>query len=756
MKALSTIFLSVLAAFMLVCAVVLTIDGNLARILGWYRFEPGRPLFSDANMERIDEVNWMRISDLHDRIECERDENGVWWIIYPFRDRMSEQAAYGILNFTAQARLVDTLPLSVSTDKERAREFGVETSPIHVTLKVPTDESHHTTVARYTLGNESPWYESVGDGQTVVRTNYLSTDFYSDDKRIHVVTGNLRSVFQNGLYALRDPKPLRFHPQQLRRLTIARPSHPGEAPLSLERSDAKAAWRITGPIRAAADQPKVDKLISSLASLTALKVDDESAVELPETPEYCIELESEGSEESPKLLIYPSFTSPSDERQLCYAKVTDRPVVFTLQARRAIKKVPAYADIITAVTSVPVLPEQEMAGLLSGSGIVYIDELPLQLDSLRSLLFTDKVDVKDISRIMLISGFSSAPLFLRQIPGNAESGVQDVWLYSAEGQREAEADPTKVKQLAIGLSSIPVERVLKDIGPGEDAGAAMRSFELDRPDYTLVMVPTPCALRATLFGQDMPLLRDRSPRTFLIKRRIDPETQRSMWVGMEEGGNKICELSTALTRQLSTRSTYWASRSLFHFPISALQHLTLSDGTATLELQYDYIGDSWSGNVNGQDVSPQINPHRSTFYLRQVQHLQVDSWLERGDPDAIKALLKPAFTVTLDLEMTDYSSAEAVVIEQADDVSSSGMPLDAGTMTNKELAQEMLTEKGETDEAMRRLAMDELPVIKKTYTLEIAPSGADFFYGRIRETGELFILNSKIGNALLSAGLLDP
>lgn len=77
-----------------------------------------------------------------------------------------------------------------------------------------------TTVARFTLGKKAPWLADKGDGKTVGQTTYLRTDFYGDDDRVHVVTGNITSLFANGLKQLRDPMPLRFDPNKLCRIHI--------------------------------------------------------------------------------------------------------------------------------------------------------------------------------------------------------------------------------------------------------------------------------------------------------------------------------------------------------------------------------------------------------------------------------------------------------------------------------------------------------------------------------------------------------
>ena len=173
----------------------------------------------------------MRIKDLHDEIVCAKDENGVWWIIRPFKDKLSPAAVQAIFAFTANARLVDTLPLNNIT-RSNMREFGVETAPHTIVLKKPDGKDSLTTVARYTLGSTSPWLADAGDGESLLPTTYLRTSFYGRDKRIHVVSGNILNIFKDGLEALRDSSPMQFDIEQIRGITITT----GENQLKINRT----------------------------------------------------------------------------------------------------------------------------------------------------------------------------------------------------------------------------------------------------------------------------------------------------------------------------------------------------------------------------------------------------------------------------------------------------------------------------------------------------------------------------------------
>lgn len=743
MRLLRTIALFLLAAGAISLCAILATDGNLARVTGWYHFDEGMPLFGHDNTAQLNEVTWMRLSDLHDSIECERDAAGNWWIVNPFRDRMSPAVVREILRFTASAKVLETLPNNKTT-RRNMRDYGVETNPVTITLKVHDGEGERSSVARYTLGNTSPWLADAGNGEDVIPTTYLRTDFYGRDKRIHVVSGNITKLFKDGLESLRDPHPLLFAPDALRDITIT-PAE-GKA-LHLRRLSSEAAWNITAPVITAADEDKVNTLVQNLMNLAALRVDDAEDIPLPADPVCRIRLQSEGSDTPQEIALYPAFEDEESEQRLCYATVNNRPVVFTLQAARKVHRKGSYAALLNAATELPVLPDKAMAQVRMSRSTIYTEELDLTLPALRSMKLAD-IDAKDISRVALVTPADGASLRLRLIPGDAENQVEDTWLYAApQHRRNGTAENATVRNFLKALSSIPVEEVVADTLPGEDIRTLRALYGLDRPTYLIFLQPNPCAVRATLFGQDLPLVKDRRPRTFAISRAQNPATGKLAWFGAELGSDSVCRLSPKFTRLLSLRAEKWKNRSLADFPISSVRRLTLDYQEAPLVLDYDYIGESWAGTLKGEDVTPRINPHRAEHYLRRLQKLKVAQWLEADDPDALAALEKPVFTVKMELEITDYSDAEATVIEAQESAAAEGGD-----------AESMLSAADAEDQRLRDLALAERQTHAETRTLQISPSDYDsdkpYFYGRLVETGELFILSFEDAQGL-AGDMLD-
>ncbi len=723
----------------------LAIDGNLARITGWYRFEPGMPLFSKENTRHLGEVCWLRIQDLHDEIVCAKDKQGAWWIIKPFKDRLSPAATEAIFGFTANAKLVDTLPLNNIT-RGNMREFGVETSPIRITLKRPDGNGDRlTTVARYTLGSTSPWLADAGDGETLFPTTYLRTNFYGRDKRIHVVSGNILHIFKDGLEALRDPSPLQFEPEQLRSISII-PANAEAKELRLHRDNAESAWNITAPIITGANDDNVHKLVQNLLNLKAVRVEDISAADSSEKPLYHIQLHGDWGETPKEITLYEPFTQEGDDQKYCHARVNDRPVIFTLQAERRATHTGSFGKLIKAVTELPVLPKQAMAQVRAGNRSVYTDEMPTTLAALRSMKFAD-IDVKDVARFSLRSTHGQGVLRMLMVPGDEESKVEDTWMFSTATSRYQQAENATVINFLRGLKDIPIEEVVADAAPGENMTPVLAQYGLNEPDYVLSILPRPCMLRATLFGYDLPMVKDRSARTFLLRRYVDPASGRRVWFGTEMGTNSVCKLSPKFTRMLSLRSEKWKNRNLMNFPVSAVRQLTLGFQQAPLVLHYDYLSETWTGTLNGEDVTPRINPHRAEFYLRHLQKLKVKQWLDSADEDALAALARPVFTVKLDLEITDYSDAEATVVEQDD-----------SDQTFADTPEGMLEETGSDADILRSLATMERKTKSETRTLQIAPADYDsdkpFFYGRLIETGQIFIIPFEDAQSL-AGDILD-
>ncbi len=750
MRYLSTIILAILTLSIFGVATLLVVDGNLARLTGWYRFKKGESLFQLRTPEQLAQIDWIRIADLHDRLACERQVDGSWWITEPFVDRMDPVAAQALLSFTQQATLVDTLPLDRSTEGS-LREFGVETSPYEITLKRPVGDDR-TTVARYTLGATAPWFADTADDKTVIPTTYLRTDFYGNDQRIHVVTGNILSIFDNGLNGLRDQSPLSFNPDDILALRIS--SGQESSDISAQRASAQAPWTITKPIITKADIYALDDLMADLLKIKALRVEDASAVDLSKQGTPVIFSLTDNHGQVRTLSIYPAFVSETDDSKISYATVSDRNVVFTLAASPRMMRKGSYARIINASFSLPLLPDPILKQLREGNTPIYTEDLAYSLDNLRSLELCS-VPEQDIARVSVNTPYAQAPLRLILIPGDADSKVPAKWMFSSSSDYE-EADEPRVKNFLQSLNKTPLARVIRDIKSTDSYYDVLHEYGLDQPDYSITLLPLPCSYRSTIFGHDMPLIKDRPPISYIIKyQRAMTSDEPATWIIHERGSNIIGELPTSIARYLSLDKYQWKDKHAVDFPISAVKTLTMNFQSASIKLHFDYIGDRWTGTLDGKDISLRINPHRALSYLRNLNNMRVIRWLQPTHQAALKALENPVFTVSLDLELSVISQREGYIV---DSNRSDAEQIERNQQEQEGVNAEDYIANATNDDAIIDTLFADDAKEKKTLTLMIAPVNMNRedtpFYARIVETGEVFIISKESAWGLAN-NLLD-
>ena len=757
MKIFYTIFLAILSALLITASVFLTIDGNLAKFTGWYRVTPGMPLFTQEHRTRLSDVAWFRLRDLNDTIECEKQSDGSWWIIHPFRDKLDPRVIEYLLAFAQTTVIIDSLEMNDEL-RNNMRDFGLSSDFCAVTLKVP-DSDGYSTAARFKLGKAAPWLASAGDGKSLIPTTYLQSDFYGDDERVHIVSGNISKLFEKGLYNLRDPKPIHIDPNQVSEITVTRA---GESPFVLHKETDASPWKIKTQYNTTwAEQEVVAKLVVMLYSLEADRVQDAKDVQLNGEPSVVINVKDTANNQS-TLKLYPSFRA-DNASDMCYATVDGRDVVFTLHAMPKKRRKTGFANIVNPVLSMPVLPADEMAKE-RGLNIVYADALPLTINDLRSKRLAT-FDERDVECVLLKAPrYSQYPLRLKLTPGIKESNTQDSWTVEADGNDPIEAETDIVRNFLRGFRSIPVEEIVADLPVKQDAKdekdeqakkneqirmELLRKYRLLSPDYRVFIVPRTCAFRSNLFGVDLPLVKDRETKIYSFSLVENPMTGEVSRYAMEENGDTIYKVSHNLTKTFSMYQNHWRSRNLISFHISELKSFTLGYKDAPLVLNYNPIEESWSGNYGGVDVTSSINPVRALSCVDRLRRIKVREWLDAYDINAHEKLSDPAFSVTVDLERVDYSGAEAIVVD-TEELGHDGLSEDGDY--RQDGAGAILQDESALNDKFRDIAFTDHPMQQQSYTIEIAPMNnyeeTPLFYGRIKETRQLFIISFEDAQSL--------
>lgn len=600
-------------------AVLLTIDGNLSRIIGRTAFSSGERLFPYTK-EEMNEISWMRINCGGDMAEFRRRPNGVWWGEKPWDDRMDPRAAAAILQYTYSTSIVDALPLH-KIDSASLKEFGVKTTPITITLKeMSADGRRSSTMARYTLGSTAPWLVDDPENQTTDDTTYMQTDFYGRDSRILVGTGNILPLFKSGIRQLRDHRPLLIHPAMPASIEI---NNKGQR-IALERPspDPRTPWKITYPLPLDTDPQMMDVLLGTLQKLTAVRVYDPEETSVPDMTDdqvtsvsirnFTGRLAGDGKslavEEKPVTLrIYP----PSDNSnlaELVKATVSDRKAVFELaQTTGSNKEVPGVRNI------------------------------PLDLNLLRSKQLTDIGDYK-ITGLSIRRSLQDYPTIVRFVQGDEKTGQQPTWMYTAEGSRYQEVNPDHLVSL---LKTVKTGNVA---GFASDKATDLAVYGLDNPLLTLTMSLLP-----------KPNEEPRPPVTVFFSKGTD-----GSWYARQSGKPTVVMLDNEYMKNFTANALAWKKKSLLYFNRYNLKemHLERIGSGGPLVLKFDRLDDSWTASKDGRDETLNINPNRANRYLDELEKMEVVSWLPYTNPEAREALKKPVFRLKLVIQVYKAASRQ--------------------------------------------------------------------------------------------------
>ena len=617
-------------------AVLLTIDGNLSRIIGRTAFSSGERLFPYTK-EEMNEISWMRINCGGDMAEFRRRPNGVWWGEKPWDDRMDPRAAAAILQYTYSTSIVDALPLH-KIDSASLKEFGVKTTPITITLKeMSADGRRSSTVARYTLGSTAPWLVDDPENQTTDDTTYMQTDYYGRDSRILVGTGNILPLFKSGIRQLRDHRPLLIHPAMPASIEI---NNKGQR-IALERPspDPRTPWKITYPLPLDTDPQMMNVLLGTLQKLTAVRVYDPEETSVPDMTDdqvtsvsirnFTGRLAGDGKslavEEKPVTLrIYP----PSDNSnlaELVKATVSDRKAVFELaQTTGSNKEVPGVRNI------------------------------PLDLNLLRSKQLTDIGDYK-ITGLSIRRSLQDYPTIVRFVQGDEKTGQQPTWMYTAEGSRYQEVNPDHLVSL---LKTVKTGNVA---GFASDKATDLSVYGLDNPLLTLTMSLLP-----------KPNEEPRPPVTVFFSKGTD-----GSWYARQSGKPTVVMLDNEYMKNFTANALAWKKKSLLSFNRYNLKemHLERIGSGGALVLKFDRLDDSWTASKDGRDETLNINPNRANRYLDELEKMEVVSWLPYTNPEAREALKKPVFRLKLVIQVyKDASRQEHREITGKDGITFSAEP----------------------------------------------------------------------------------
>ncbi len=351
-----------------------------------------------------------------------------WQASLPWTDRMDPRAAVTIINFTLGLRVEDfALEQKVEPDQS-----GLDDNAISILL----EDANHNSLAKYQLGRVTPWKAEIEGAEQPVPTVFVHPRDRKHKRYTYACTGDITSLFKDGLKFLRDHRPFYFNPVTLRKIRI----RAQQGDLTLGREKPNSPWRIVKPLDLPTDALAIKSLLEGLYELQAVKIADRAAATLPANDTAVkpsqIALESFNSETATLLEIAPPDTA---DAHLVKATVSDRP---------------------NTVFDLPLKPEP---------GLVSLADLPLAVNDLRDPTLTH-LNIQSL-RAIAIQPATSAPIVISRAPPKP-------WMAESEGVVN-EANEANLYALLKAITSS------RAIGFASDAATDFTPWGLDRPFLTL-------------------------------------------------------------------------------------------------------------------------------------------------------------------------------------------------------------------------------------------------------------------------------
>ena len=420
----STLILALIAAVLCGMAGWQWQRGNFDSIFGAPPTPVGQRLYTSFT---ANEVKHIRISGSGNEATFSLEDKG-WQASTPWADRMDPRAAVGIINFTLGMRVEDL----ADADEIAPDKSGLNKNATTIRL----ENADHLPLANYKLGRTAPWKAEFEGIEQPVPTVFVQQRDKNRKRHVYACTGDINSLFKDGLKFLRDHRPFYFNPLSLQKIRI----RSQKVDLILGRADPKSPWRIVTPLDLPTDPAVMKTLIEGIFEMQAVKVSDRSSVTLPAADNAAttsqIALTQFGSEDETLLEIFPAETP---DAHVVKATVSDRP---------------------DTVFDLPLKPEP---------GFVSLANLPLSVNELRDPTLTHL-------NIASLRGISIRPATGTEIVVTLESPTR--WTVDIDGV-STEANEENLYSL---LKAVTTGKATAFVS---DAATDFSPWGLDRPILTL-------------------------------------------------------------------------------------------------------------------------------------------------------------------------------------------------------------------------------------------------------------------------------
>ncbi len=239
-----------------------------------------------------------------DQKEIRADRTNSTWqltkpVVYPAQTGSIEYLLEALGKLTYQDRIT---ALELRNRSKTDAEFGFDTAPFSLTLQ-QGDTSRQLLIGGRTALRDQVFLRVIGD------------------EAIYLVDANLLKLFPRQANDWRDTTFISLKGLMFDRLTVTS----GMRFFELQRDAADKVWRMTQPMKARADNPKIEDLLQKLQNLHAGKfVTDDPNADLASFGLQPVELELVVAQGTNNLLSLQFGKNPTNDASQMYARRSDQ------------------------------------------------------------------------------------------------------------------------------------------------------------------------------------------------------------------------------------------------------------------------------------------------------------------------------------------------------------------------------------------------------------------------------------------------
>ncbi len=520
---------------------------------------------------------------------------GVWRMVSPTPDRADYVNLQRLVHFSRHLKVEDVMRLKDTTlDEAGMRPTDTYSGRYRITLLDQSDN----VLADYRLGRPTAWRRPNEGQDALMETFFVRPAERSRKENIYVCSApeelktDVRQLLDRGLDRLRDYHPLLFDMQGLADITIRTKGRE----IVLTRPGRSSSWQMTKPLVARTKPDKINGLIIGLFQLEAIRIHDRESVTIPPRPPGGFFLEIE------------LFHFGSGGRRL------PTPSTLTIE-----QPSPADSDTVLATTNsrpdlVFEIPLKAVPGRMT------LAQLPLEVDQIRSRTLTE-LNVASL-RAMTVQQYGEPDpvvIFLGK-----ERGGQPRWMINLRGNTAPANEATMYRI----LQAVSRDEV---IGFASDAASDLKRYGLSPPAKRIILD-----------------LAEGNPIDLRFGRGVDDR-----FYATQQGTSTVTEIDPATFAAIASKPHQWRDATLMPFSIVDLSIMKIEKypirapfADPALTLKYKFLSEDWEARQFDGDMTAHLDKRRANEFIKLMEVLQVERWLDEANPAATRALQNPTFRFT--------------------------------------------------------------------------------------------------------------